>query len=155
MIEVRRDDPRSPAAAALIEEHLAFSRSNTDAEFRFALGADTLAVPGTAFFTAWDEGRLAGMGALKRLGSDHAELKSMRTADGHRRKGVGAAMLAALIAFARREGIARLSLETGTDDDFAPARALYRRFGFADCAAFADYPADSTQNCYMTLDLES
>jgi putative acetyltransferase len=154
VIEVRRDDPRSPAAVALIAEHLAFASANTDAEFRFALGAEKLAEPGTTFFTAWDGDDLAGMGAVKRLSDDHAELKSMRTAEAHRRKGVGAAMLAALIAFARAEGIARLSLETGTDEEFVPARALYRRFGFTDCVAFADYPADSPQNCYMTLDLE-
>ncbi|WP_343051053.1 GNAT family N-acetyltransferase [Sphingomonas jinjuensis] len=151
---MRRDDPRSPAAAALIAEHLAFASANTDAEFRFALGAEKLAGPDTAFFTAWDGGALAGMGAVKRLDTDHAEIKSMRTADAHRRKGVGAAVLAALIAHAADEGIARISLETGTDDDFIAAHALYRRFGFVDCAAFADYPADSPYNRYMTLTLE-
>ena len=154
MIAVRRDDPLSPAVAGLIAEHLAFARANTDAAFRFALGAEKLATADTAFFTAWDGDTLVGMGAVKRLDSDHAELKSMRTADAHRRKGVGAAVLAALIAYAREQGIVRLSLETGTDDDFVPAHALYRRFGFVDCGAFADYPADSTQNRYMTLTLE-
>ncbi|WP_332837961.1 GNAT family N-acetyltransferase [Sphingomonas sp. MA1305] len=154
MIEVRRDDPLSPAVAGLIDEHLAFAKANTDSAFRFALGAQKLAQPGTAFFTAWQGETLVGMGAVKRLDETHAELKSMRTADGHRGKGVGAAMLTALIAHARHEGIVRLSLETGTDDDFIPAHALYRRFGFVDCAAFADYPADSPKNRYMTLTLE-
>jgi putative acetyltransferase len=154
VIEVRRDDPRSPAAAALIAEHLAFASATTDAAFRFAIGAEKLAEPGTAFFTAWDGDALVGMGAVKRLDADHAELKSMRTADGHRRKGVAAAVLAALIEHARHEGIARLSLETGTDAEFVAARALYRRFGFSDCGAFADYPTDTTKNCYMTLTLE-
>lgn len=155
MIEVRRDDPCSPAAAALIAEHLAFAQADGDAAFRFALGAAKLRAPDTAFFTAWDGDALVGMGAVKRLDDDHAELKSMRTADAHRRKGVAAAVLAALIAHARTQGIARLSLEAGTGDRFAPAHALYRRFGFVDCGAFADYPADSTQNRYMTLILEA
>ncbi len=155
MIDVRRDDPRAPAAAALIAEHLAFASADSDAAFRFALGAEKLATPDTAFFTAWDGEALAGMGAVKRLDDGHAELKSMRTAVAHRRKGVAAAVLAALIAYARQQGIARLSLETGTGDRFIPAHTLYRRFGFVDCGAFADYPADSTQNRYMTLTLES
>ena len=155
MIEVRRDDPLSPAATALIAEHLAFAHGQGDAAFRFALGAEKLATSDTAFFTAWDGDALAGMGAIKRLDADHAELKSMRTTDAHRRKGVAAAVLAALIAYAREQGITRLSLETGTGDRFVPAHALYRRFGFVDCGAFADYPADSTQNRYMTLTLES
>ena len=155
VINVRRDDPRSPAAAALIAEHHAFAEGEGDSAFRFVLGAEKLAATDTAFFTAWDGDALAGMGAVKRLDADHAELKSMRTADAHRRKGVAAAVLAALIAYARDEGITRLSLETGTGDRFIPAHTLYRRFGFVDCGAFADYPADSTQNRYMTLTLEA
>jgi len=154
VIAVRRDDPRSPAVAALLAEHHAFSQASTDAGFRFVLGGEALAAPDTAFFTAWDGDALAGMGAVKRLADDEAELKSMRTADAHRRKGVGTAMLRALIAVASADGVAWLRLETGTDHAFAPARALYRRFGFVDCAAFAGYPADSPHNCYMTLDLE-
>lgn len=154
MIEVRRDDPLSPAVNGLIAEHLAFSRANTDAPYRFALGGEQLAEPGTIFFTAWDEGTLVGMGALKRLSENHAELKSMRTADGHRRRGVGAAVLSTLIETARRLRVSRVSLETGTDGDFAAARALYSRFGFVECATFAVYPADSTQNLYMTLNME-
>ena len=36
----------------------------------------------------------------------------------------------------------RLSLETGSQDGFAPARALYARHGFALCDPFADYRLD-------------
>ena len=39
-------------------------------------------------------------------------------------------------------------------DGFAPARALYARFGFEVCAPFADYRDDPNSVC-MTLELES
>jgi putative acetyltransferase len=153
VITVRLDDPTSPEAAQLIARHTAGMGLTTPAEHRFVLGANALNHPDTAFFTAWDGDQLAGMGAIKDLGDGHAEIKSMRTDPAHLRKGVGAAVLTALIDAGRARGFQRLSLETGTSDDFVPAHALYRRFGFADCSAFADYPADSPHNCYMTLHL--
>ena len=154
MIEVRVDDPAAPHAGDLIARHFANSVAITPEDFAFVLGPDALSEPGVTFFTAWDGEALAGMGALKDLGGGHAEVKSMRTEDKHRRKGVGAAVVAAIVEAARKAGFAQLSLETGTSDDYMPARALYRRFGFVDCAAFADYPADSPHNCYMTLALQ-
>jgi putative acetyltransferase len=52
------------------------------------------------------------------------------------------AMLQHLIAQARAAGHTRVSLETGSQDFFAPARALYERHGFVPCEPFADYWAD-------------
>jgi putative acetyltransferase len=153
MITVRIDDPTSPAAAELIARHFATNIANTPEGFAFVLGPEKLGEPGVTFLTAWYGDALAGMGALKDMGEGHAEVKSMRTEPAHLRKGVGAAVVAQIIAEARKQGFTRLSLETGTSDDYLPARALYRRFGFVDCAAFADYPADSLHNCYMTLEL--
>ncbi|HEX8485435.1 GNAT family N-acetyltransferase [Sphingomonas sp.] len=153
MIEVRVDDPASPAVAAMIARHFADAHANSPPGFRFVLGPEKLAQPDVTFFSAWDGDALAGMGAIKDSGCGNAEVKSMRTEPAHRRKGVGAAVLARIVAGAREAGLTRLSLETGTGEDFAPARALYLRAGFVDCAAFADYPADSPHNCYMTLEL--
>ena len=39
-------------------------------------------------------------------------------------------------------GMTRLSLETGSMLAFEPARQLYLRFGFTECAPFADYEED-------------
>jgi putative acetyltransferase len=153
MIAVRVDDPTSPAAAAMIAEHFAISHANTPADYAFVLGPEALGAPGVTFFTAWDGDALAGMGALKDLGNREAEVKSMRTAPAHLRRGVGAAVLARIVADARAAGVARISLETGRSDDYAAARALYARAGFVDCPAFADYPHESPHNCYMTLEL--
>ena len=154
VIAVRADDPRSAAAAGLVRRHFAISHAITPAAFAFVLDEGELCGPDVRFFTAWDGDALAGMGAIKHLGGGHAELKSMRTDSAHLRKGVAAAILRHMIDAARADGAERLSLETGTGDEFVPARALYRRFGFVDCPAFADNPADSPHNQYMTLALK-
>lgn len=90
----------------------------------FALDLSGLADPALALFGAWDGDTLVGMGAIKRLADDQAEIKSMRTADTAQRRGVARAMLAHLIAEARAWGVAAVVLETGTNASYAPARAL-------------------------------
>ena len=77
--------------------------------------------------------RAVGCGALKEIDPAHGEVKSMRTATSQRRNGVGRAMLEHIVAVARARPYARLSLETGSMEAFAPARALYESFGFAYC----------------------
>lgn len=94
------------------------------------------------FYTARVHGALAAMGAVKHLDSAHSELKSMRAAREWRGKGVGEAMLVHLLGVARAQGYSRVSLETGRTEAFAPAAALYRKYGLEDCEAFADYVVD-------------
>ena len=153
MVSVRIGGLSDPRVQALLRFHYADAHATTPATHAFVLDADSLAGPDTIFFTAWDGDALAGMAALKSLEPGHSEIKSMRTDPAHLNEGVGAALLTHLITTARERGLERLSLETGTGDSFAPARALYRRFGFVSCAAFADYPADSPHNQYLTLAL--
>ena len=74
----------------------------------------------------------------------------MRATPEWRGKGVGEAMLVHLLAVARARGNTRVSLETGRTEAFAPAVALYRKYGFEECAAFADYVADDFSQC-LTL----
>jgi putative acetyltransferase len=57
-----------------------------------------------------------------------------------------------MIAEARRRGLQRLSLETGSGPAFDPALALYRSRGFTDGEAFADY-ARSSFNQFLHLPL--
>lgn len=61
-------------------------------------------------------------------------------------------MLNHLLGTARDQGYRRVSLETGTMAEFAPARALYASAGFRPCGPFADY-RPSAGNCFMTLAL--
>ena len=100
----------------------------------------------------WDAGTLAGCGALKELDAQHGEIKSMRTAAGHLRKGVGSFLLQHIISEANRRGYRRLSLETGSMSYFRPAHALYQKFGFKRCAPFADYREDPN-SVFMTKEL--
>jgi putative acetyltransferase len=76
----------------------------------------------------------------------------MHTAQAARRTGVGSAMLRHIIATARARGMARLSLETGSWDYFAPARALYASHGFVECGPFGDYVLDPN-SVFMTLEI--
>ena len=114
-----------------------------------ALDVESLCAADITFWTAWDGSALLGCAALRELDPRHGEIKSMRTAREHLRKGVAAAMLEHLILEAERRAYARLSLETGSMQAFAPARALYERYGFAYCAPFADYVPDPN-SVFMT-----
>ncbi len=59
----------------------------------------------------------------------------MRTADAALGRGVGKAMLDHLIATARATEMTRLSLETGSTEQFAAANRLYEKEGFERSAA--------------------
>jgi len=149
---VRRGDPAEPAIAALLAAHVADQRAGTPAGFSFALDAARLAAPDIALFAAWDGVVLAAVGALKRLDGDAGEVKSMRAAPVYRGRGAGRAILDAIVAAAREGGLTRLYLETGTTPAYDAALALYRRAGFAPCAAFADY-RPSPHNQFLALAL--
>lgn len=117
-----------------------------------ALDVDGLRAPNVTFWTIWDAADLVGCGALLELDRTHGEIKSMRTAQGHRRRGVAAQMLRHIVAEAERRAYRRLSLETGSMAAFAPARALYARFGFVPCEPFGSYVRDPN-SVFMTRSL--
>lgn len=141
-VQIRLDDLTSPVIHALLEEHLQDMRRISPPESVHALDLGALRRPEISFWTAWSGSDLLGCGALKALDATHGEIKSMRTPAAHRRTGAGRAMLAYIIEEARRRGMRRLSLETGSQPDFEPARRLYASFGFATCGPFADYVED-------------
>jgi len=136
---------------ALVRIHLASAHAHSPPESVHALGLERLKQPGLRFFTAWQGGELAAMGAVKRLASDHAELKSMRTVDAFQRRGIAATMLRHLLQVAADMGCTRVSLETGSMAAFAPARALYARFGFVACAPFGEYREDPYSVCMTRM----
>lgn len=152
-LDVRRADPTDPAVEALIRLHLEGMHASTPREFAFALDTSGLAADDITLLGAWAGDDLAGLGALRELDASHGEIKSMRTAPGHTRRGVGQRILDALLALARERGYARVSLETGTNADFAAAVALYERNGFVPTGPFADYVA-SDHNRFLTLRLD-
>lgn len=147
------DDPTTPDVQALVERHLAFSRSVTPPEGVFALGLAGLSDPDVTVFSARRAGVLEGIGALKQLDATHAEVKSMHTAESARGRGVARAVLDHLLRVARDRGYRRVSLETGVMEAFAPARALYARAGFRPCGPFGSYVANAT-SAFMTIELD-
>ena len=150
-LTIRQDDPMAPYVADLLALHLAELRSFMP-EFAFALDATGLAAANVTFWTAWRGDELAGFAALKQLEPGHGEVKSMRAAPLARRSGVGRALLKRIIAVALARGYARISLETGTTDQYLPAIALYHSLGFVPCEAFSDYQP-SPHNQFFALDL--
>ena len=141
-MDIKVDDLRGPEIGELLEEHLRDMRRRSPPGSIHALDLARLRAPEITFWTAWDRGELVGCGALKALAPGHAEIKSMRTATAHLRRGVARRMLAHIVDEANRRGCACLSLETGSAPAFEPARALYRSFGFATCGPFGDYVED-------------
>src|SRR4249919_3418736 len=138
-MEIRVDDLRGPEVARLLQEHLQDMALHSPPESIHALDLEALRRPDITFWTVWEDGELLGCGAIKELDARHGEIKSMRTAIAHRRKGVGVRLLQHILDEADRRGYERLSLETGAMAAFAPAHALYARFGFTHCGPFASY----------------
>lgn len=117
-----------------------------------ALNLDALRKPEITFWSVWEGADLVGCGALKELDAQHAEIKSMRTASAHLRKGVASQVLQHIITEAKRRNYRRLSLETGSGLPFEPARSLYAKFGFKNCGPFASY-GDDPNSVFMTMEL--
>ncbi len=128
-------------------------RSLSPPESVHALPLAGLRRPEVTFWSVWENGRLLRCGALKELDAQHGEIKSMRTALRHLRKGVASAMLQHILAEAGRRGYRRLSLETGAQPGFEPARQLYARAGFGVSGPFADY-TDDPNSVFMTKELD-
>lgn len=138
-----------PAVIDLLKYHLETNIAVTPPGSVHALDLDALKVPEVSFFAGWDQDQLLVIGAVKKIEPAHGEIKSMRTVEAHRAKGLGAQMLDHIITHARQNGMARLSLETGAFDYFAPARKLYAKRGFEQCPPFAGYTLDPNST-FMT-----
>jgi len=124
----------------LLTQHFAEMRAGSPPEACHVLPIDGLNDPAIRFFTLREDGVLLGCGALKQIQPGHGEIKSMRTADAALGRGVGKAMLDRLLAFAKADGMTRISLETGSTEQFAAANRLYEKNGFERTGAFGDYP---------------
>jgi putative acetyltransferase len=153
-LRIEIDNLTHPKVAALLQQHLDDMYATSPAESVHALNCEKLRQPDITFWTAWQQQDLLGCGALKTLTPQHAEIKSMRTARQHLRKGVAAQILEHIIQQAKARNLKRLSLETGSQYFFQPAIALYTAYGFSFCEPFAHYKADPNSK-FMTLALGS
>ena len=124
----------------LLDHHFAEMRADSPPEACHVLPLDGLRGPDIRFVSLRDSrGLLLGVGALKTLEPGHGEIKSMRTHPQALGRGVGTVILDHLVDMARKDGMTRLSLETGNSPLFAAANRLYERSGFVRCAAFGGY----------------
>lgn len=145
-------DLADPEFVALIEAHLAHAFANSPPESVHAMALGGLSMPGVTVWGLRKDGALVGVGALKELSKEHGEIKSMHTSATQRGQGIGRAMLNFLLAECRRRGYAAVSLETGSQAAYAPARALYEAAGFRPTGPFAGYSEDQ-HSAFYTLEL--
>ena len=146
---IARESPLTADVAFLMERHTADMHAETPPESIHMMDAGALAVPEVSFFVMRESGQAIGMGAFKRLDATHAEIKSMHVLHEVRGRGLSKAMLQHLEAEARGMGVTRLSLETGAEPIFVPARELYARAGYTICPPFGSYGPDP-HSVFMT-----
>jgi putative acetyltransferase len=146
------DDLQGQEVANLIQEHLDDMQSVSPPESKHALDLESLRQPDITFWSVWDQGKLAGFGAIKELCPTHAEIKSMKTSSRYARRGVASRLLQHIIEASQERGYSRLSLETGSMAFFEPARSLYKKYGFEYCPPFSEYKADPN-SVFMTKTL--
>ena len=80
------------------------------------------------FFVASLDDTVIGMGALRKIDSNTAEIKRMRVSIQHQRKGLGSTILEKLIERAKELGYKKLILDTSEKQ--TAAKQLYEKFGF-------------------------
>jgi putative acetyltransferase len=157
---IRPGDLADERVIRLLTDHLADMFATSPADSVHALDVSGLAAPGVTFWTVAvadadaDGDELVGCVALKELDADHGELKSMRTDAAARGRGLGRLLLEHVLRESARRGYRRLSLETGSQEFFRPARTLYAAYGFRECGPFGDYALDPN-SVFMTLELGS
>jgi putative acetyltransferase len=151
-VHIELDDLSRPEIAELLKEHLASMFAYSPPESVHALPIEGLRSLDITFWSVWENGELVGCGALKELDPQHGEIKSMRTASPHLRKGVAREVVQHIVAEAKRRGYRRLSLETGSMAAFEPARKLYATCGFTFCGPFGNYVNDPN-SVFMAMEL--
>lgn len=151
-MEIRIDDLTGAETRALVARHLDGMHEASPADSVHALDLDRLRDAAVTFWSAWIDGEIAGIGALKQLDDHRAEVKSMRVHDRFRGTGVGRALLRHIVVAARERGMTSLWLETGTSAEFTPAQRLYASEGFTLCGPFEDYAPDP-HSVFMTRPL--
>lgn len=151
-MEIRLDNLDSVEIANFLKEHIQEMKAVSPPESKHALDLERLRKPEITFWTVWDSDCIIGCGAIKELNVEHVEIKSMRTKDSYRGKGVASMLLQHILNEAKLRGYRRISLETGSLPFFEPARNLYTKYGFKNCAPFAKYKEDPN-SVFMTKDL--
>ena len=133
----------------LLKKHFIELRAASPEGSAHVLDIPGLKDPTITFWSLWKNDKLMGCGALKFLGNNHGEFKSIRVHDNFRNKGNGIKVIEHLIYEARKLNIKRISIETGAGSFFKPARKLFKKCNFEPCKPFAHYK-DDINSLYLT-----
>lgn len=125
-----------PAAYADLEPLWAIESRAHAFPWSKALLADSLDRAGSAWVAEDADARILGYAVLS-VAADEAELFNIAIEPRLRRRGIGAFLLAGVLAEARRQGAGRCFLEVRTSNQ--AALALYRRAGFTEVGRRRDY----------------
>jgi len=142
---VERDDPRVfDLYADFVREAdgpLVYDREGAgiDLDEEIAKGPPgDLAPPNGVFLLALADGEPAGLGGVRHLDTDVAEVKSMYVAPAYRGTGLGRRILARLDGIAEQHGCRAVRLDTS--DYLTPAVGLYRSAGYREVPAYNENP---------------
>ena len=141
-----------PEVNDLLNKHFIELRSVSPEGSVHVLDIPGLKISSIKFWSLWENEQLIGCGALKFLGENHGEFKSIRISDKFRKNGLGIKIITHLINEAKKLNVKRKSVETGSGDFFVPARKLFKKCGFEPCKPFAHYKEDPN-SCYFSLDI--
>jgi len=110
------------------------------------------APPSGRLLLAHDDGIPAGTVALRDLGSQICEMKSMFVESQHLGKGIGRALADAILQEARIIGYTKMRLDTGPRQ--IAAQTLYRSLGFREIKPYYELPQELTEiGLFMELAL--
>jgi GNAT superfamily N-acetyltransferase len=142
---IDRDDPAvQPLYADFIREAdgpLVYDREEAgiDLDEEIAAGPPAdLAPPNGVLLLARVDGKSAGLGGVRHLDTEVAEVKSMYVAPAYRGTGLGRRILARLDEIALEHGCSAVRLDTS--DYLTPAVGLYRAAGYREVPAYNENP---------------
>ena len=153
-ISIVPDELLDGQVVAMLQDHLKDMYATSPAESVHALEIEELREPNIQFWVAKKADQVLGCVAVKEHNKQFGEIKSMRTTQAARRLGIGQRLLQHVIGHAKKRGYQYLRLETGAMEFFAPARALYKKYGFYTVGPFADYVEDE-HSVFMELRIAS
>jgi GNAT superfamily N-acetyltransferase len=117
--------------------------AGVDIEAEIAAGPPAdLVPPGGVFLLARVDGEPAGIGGVRFLDTEIAEVKSMFVSPAFRGLGLGRRILAALDRIAAEHGC--LAVRLDTSDYLTEAIGLYRSAGYREVAAYNENPKADT-----------
>lgn len=134
LVPTRYDDPEIAALVAAVQEEYVRRYGGQDAA---VIEPDQFAAPTGLFLLGRLDGEPVAMGGWRRLDGGAAEIKRMYVVDRARRRGLARAVLTELERTATDRGVARLVLNTGTEQP--EAIALYESSGYTPTRGFGHY----------------